>query len=127
MTDRFSIAHSLEARTVPSDNEFVDLARHIPAHLRTSRHDYKWLLRQAVAPLLPAELQAPKRASWIPLGLWLRSRLSELAERHLDPDRLQEEGIFPSRFLPALCGAAPSRSGGLYAADMGGTDVPAVA
>src|SRR5262249_35102012 len=53
MTDRFSMAHSVEARTPFLDNDFVDLARRIPAALRTRRGDLKYLLREAVASLLP--------------------------------------------------------------------------
>lgn len=112
MTDRFSMAHSLEARTPFLDNEFVDLVRRIPARLRTSPGDYKGLLRQAVAPLLPPELlQAPKKGFVIPLGLWLRGPLSGLAERLLEPRRLAEEGIFRPEFhqlyvAPHLAGRA---------------------
>lgn len=112
MTDRFSMAHSLEARTPFLDNEFVNLVRRIPAHMRTNRREYKGLLRQAVAPLLPAELlQAPKKGFVIPLGLWLRGRLSGLVQELLDPKRLAQEGIFRPDFyqryvVPHLAGNA---------------------
>jgi asparagine synthase (glutamine-hydrolysing) len=112
MTDRFSMAHSLEARTPFLDNDLVDLVRQIPARFRTSRSDYKWLLRKAVAPLLPPELmRAPKKGFVIPLGLWLRGRLADLARRLLDPERLAADGIFRPEFYhryvaPHLAGSA---------------------
>lgn len=95
MTDRFSMAHSLEARPPFLDNELVDLVRQIPARYRTSRHDLKGLLRSAVSPLLPAELLGvPKKGFVIPLKLWLRNALRPVVERVLSPERLARQGIF---------------------------------
>ena len=102
MTDRFSMAHSIEARTPFLDNGLVDLVRRIPAEIRTHRGDLKYLLRQAVAPLLPASLlSAPKRGFVIPFGLWLRGPLRPKVEELLAPDRLREQGLFSPRFYDA--------------------------
>ncbi len=99
MTDRFSMAHSLEARTPFLDAEFAALALSIPAHLRSPYGDAKALLRKAVAPLLPPGIRnAPKKGFVIPLKLWLRGRLRSLAERLLAPDRLQAQGLFRGEF-----------------------------
>ncbi len=100
MTDRFSMAHSLEARTPFLDNEMVDLVRTIPAKHRTQRGDLKGLLRRALEPVLPAEIvNAPKRGFVIPLELWLRGPLRKLVERLLDPRRLSAQGIFRPNLL----------------------------
>jgi asparagine synthase (glutamine-hydrolysing) len=112
MTDRFSMAHSVEARTPFLDNGLVDLVRRIPARIRTRRGDLKGLLRDAVAPLLPPELvTAPKRGFVIPLGPWMRGRLRPAVEALLSPDRLRTQGIlapsFHERYVrPHLDGAA---------------------
>lgn len=99
MTDRFSMAHSLEARTPFLDNEFAALSLSVPAALRTQRGDLKGLLRRAVAPLVPERIRAaPKRGFVIPLKLWLRGRLRPLAERLLDPGRLARQEIFRPEF-----------------------------
>lgn len=99
MTDRFSMAHSVEARTPFLDNEFVDLVRRIPARLRTRRGDLKGLLRDAVAPLLPPELlTAPKKGFVIPLGPWMRGRLRPTVERLLAPDRLRRQNLLSPSF-----------------------------
>ena len=95
MTDRFSMAHSLEMRPPFLDNELVDLVARIPSTQRTNRRDLKGLLRKAVAPVLPkALLAAPKKGFVMPLKLWLRHELRPLAERLLASDRLQRQGIF---------------------------------
>lgn len=99
MTDRFSMAHSVEARTPFLDNGLADLVRRIPAEIRTNRHDLKYLLRRAVAPLLPASLlRAPKRGFVIPFGLWLRGALRPVVEQLLSPDHLRQQGYFKSDF-----------------------------
>src|SRR6266508_1314960 len=95
MTDRFSMAHSLEARTPFLDHELVELVASIPPALRTSADDPKGLLRDAVATLLPpAHLDAPKRGFVFPLARWLRRELRPLAERLLSDERLESQGIF---------------------------------
>jgi asparagine synthase (glutamine-hydrolysing) len=112
MTDRFSMAHSLEARTPFLDNEMVELALSIPAARRTRRGDLKGLLRRAVGPLLPEEARrAPKRGFVVPLKLWLRGRMRPLCERLLAPERLTAQGLFRPEFYsdyvrPHLDGAA---------------------
>ncbi len=99
MTDRFSMAHSLEARTPFLDNEMVDLALSIPANIRTGRRDLKALLRKALADVLPPEaIHAPKRGFVIPLTLWLRGALKPLCERLLSPARLERQGLFHGTF-----------------------------
>lgn len=102
MTDRFSMAHSIEARTPFLDNGMIDLVRRIPAGIRTHRGDLKYLLRQAVAPLLPSSLlKAPKRGFVIPFALWLRGPLKAKVEELLAPDRLQAQGLFSANFYDA--------------------------
>ena len=99
MTDRFSMAHSLEARVPFLDHTFVEFVLRIPAHIRTRPDDPKYLLRQAMQDLLPADLlRAPKRGFIIPTAQWLRGPLRPLAERMLAPDRLKTQGIFRPDF-----------------------------
>ena len=95
MTDRFSMAFSLEARTPFLDHRFVELVCSVPPALRTSAADPKGLLRGAVADLLtPEHLTAPKRGFVFPLGRWLRHELRPLAEHLLSDERLHAQGLF---------------------------------
>lgn len=100
MTDRFSMAHSLEARTPFLDNGFVDLVLRIPPEIRTSRSDLKGLLRDSVAPLLPSELVgAPKKGFVIPLGKWLRTELKDVVRELLSEEKLKQQGLFNPKFV----------------------------
>jgi asparagine synthase (glutamine-hydrolysing) len=95
VTDRFSMAWSLEARTPFLDHELVELVASIPPEARTDPDDPKRLLRETVADLLtPANLRAQKRGFVFPLARWLRGELRPLAERLLDEDHLRRQGIF---------------------------------
>ena len=95
VTDRFSMAWSLEARTPFLDHELVELVASIPPDVRTDADDPKRLLREAVADLLtPAHLEAPKRGFVFPLARWLREELRPLAESVLSPEHLRRQGIF---------------------------------
>jgi len=71
--DRASMMNSLEARSPFLDIEFVDLARRIPWQLKLHGGDTKWILKKALAPLLPREIiQRPKKGFGMPIGRWLR-------------------------------------------------------
>ena len=116
MTDRFSMAFSLEARVPLLDHELVELVFRIPADVRTRASDPKYLLKRAVSDLLPPDLlSAPKRGFVIPEALWLRRELRPLTERLLAPQRLAAQGVFRTGFYesivrPHLDGAADYHS-----------------
>ena len=95
MTDRFSMAHSLEARTPFLDTQLIDLVRRIPAEVRTRLDDPKYLLRLAVGDLLPRDVTTgSKRGFVLPIDNWLRGKLRPLVERLLGQDYLAQQGIF---------------------------------
>jgi asparagine synthase (glutamine-hydrolysing) len=100
MTDRFSMAHSVEARTPFLDHRLVEFVLGLPADVRTSRRDLKGLLREVVSDLLPPSLRrAPKRGFVIPLRLWLRGRLRPVVEHLLSVERLRDQGLFRPEFV----------------------------
>ena len=71
--DRASMMNSLEARSPFLDIEFVDLARRIPWQLKLRGGETKWILKKALAPLLPPEIIARKKKGFgMPIGRWLR-------------------------------------------------------
>lgn len=112
MTDRFSMAQSLEARVPLLDHELVEFVASIPASIRTRPNDLKALLKAAVADLLPPELLAAEKSGFvIPTSRWLRQELRPLALRLLDRERLRRQGIlrpdvFDRYVLPHLDGRA---------------------
>ncbi len=99
MTDRFSMAHNLEARVPFLDHSLVETVFRIPASVRTRAGDLKYLFKQAIADLLPDCLLAErKRGFMIPVKLWLRRELRPLVERLLNPERLHRQDFFQREF-----------------------------
>ncbi len=99
VTDRFSMAHGLEARTPFLDHELVELVFRIPASQRSRTGDLKYLMKLACGDLVPqAILDGHKRGFVIPVKLWLRGKLRPLVERLLAPERLAQQGIFRPDF-----------------------------
>jgi asparagine synthase (glutamine-hydrolysing) len=99
MTDRFSMAHSLEARVPFLDHNLVETVFRIPPSIRTAAGDLKYLFKRAIGDLLPEPLlSARKRGFVIPTKLWLRRELRPLVERLLHPDRLSRQGLFHATF-----------------------------
>jgi asparagine synthase (glutamine-hydrolysing) len=112
MTDRFSMAHSLEARVPFLDHNLVETVFRIPPSIRTAAGDLKYLFKRAIGDLLPEPLlSARKRGFVIPTKLWLRRELRPLVKRLLHPNRLRRQGLFQPTFydsyvLPHLDGKA---------------------
>lgn len=103
MSDRFSMAHSLEARTPFLDHVFVERMMTIPPELRTRPQDLKYLLRAAVTPLLPTSLlRGPKKGFVLPIRLWLEDDLQPLLTRYLSRDYLENQGLFSADFVDGL-------------------------
>ena len=99
MTDRLSMAHSLEARVPFLDHEFIETVFRIPSAIRTRPDDLKYLLKRSVADLLPEGiLKARKRGFVIPIKLWLRGPLRRLTQYLLSAERLKRQGIFSPTF-----------------------------
>jgi len=94
-TDRASMAHSLEARVPFLDSVVTEFALRLPSRLKVRGLSKKRVLRQAVAPLLPAELlRAKKQGFSIPAAAWLRGELEPMARETLSPDALRRQGFF---------------------------------
>ena len=69
--DRASMMCSLEARSPFLDIEVDDLARRIPWQLKLRGGTTKWILKRALAPLLPKEIiDRPKKGFGMPIGRW---------------------------------------------------------
>lgn len=103
MTDRFSMAHSLEARVPFLDHILVETVFRIPPHIRTKTGNLKYLFKRAISDLLPDQLlAAQKRGFVIPIGLWLRRELRPMVQQLLGPQRLHQQGLFHPKFYESF-------------------------
>jgi asparagine synthase (glutamine-hydrolysing) len=72
--DRAAMMVSLESRAVFLDNDLVDFCQRLPHRFKYRNGERKYLLKKALAGLLPAELlKRPKKGFGIPLAAWLKT------------------------------------------------------
>lgn len=85
--DRMSMAVSLEARVPLLDHVVAEFALSLPARLKLRDGVGKWVLRQAIADRVPAEVfQRPKQGFDVPLRHWFRDELSYRLDELLNPN-----------------------------------------
>lgn len=95
LTDRMSMAASIECRAPLVDHELVEMTSHMPSALKVRGLTMKYLLKKAVAPWLPREvIERKKRGFGAPVGSWLRRDLQPLIQDLLSEDRVRRRGIF---------------------------------
>lgn len=93
--DRMSMAHSLEVRLPFTDHKLVEFAMRLPAAMKLRGRATKYLLREAMRPLLPAPvLTRSKLGLNPPLGIWMRRDLRGLMESYLSPEAVRRRGWF---------------------------------
>ena len=95
LTDKMSMASSLECRVPFLDHELVEYAASMPSHLKVHGMKLKYILKKAMAHILPDEiLHRSKRGFGAPVGSWLRHDLRPLAEEILSETSVRNRGFF---------------------------------
>ncbi len=95
LSDRLSMAHSLEIRVPLVDHDLVEHVFPLPAHVKIGRWEPKRLLRRALADRLPPEhFRAPKRGFVGPTSAWLRHELRPVLQDELSAERTGRLGYF---------------------------------
>jgi asparagine synthase (glutamine-hydrolysing) len=93
--DRMSMATSLETRAPFLDADVMELAFSMPGHFKIRQGERKWILKQAMAGLLPERILTRKKEGFsIPMKNWLRRELQPLMRELLAPDRIAARGLF---------------------------------
>jgi len=103
MTDKFSMAHSIEARTPFLDHKLVELVMNIPAQIRTNPKNLKYLFIRAMKGVLGDEIiNAPKKGFILPIDRWLRGALRKQVEHYLGENYLEKQGLFSKKLYSCL-------------------------
>jgi asparagine synthase (glutamine-hydrolysing) len=94
MTDRMSMAASIECRAPLVDYELVELMARMPSSFKVRGFTMKYLMKKAVAPWLPREiLERKKRGFGAPIGAWLRKELQPMVSEMLSEDQIRRRGL----------------------------------
>ena len=101
--DRMSMANSLEVRCPLLDYRVAEFALSLPPRLKLRGLSGKWLLRRAMAGVLPAEiLHRGKEGFSMPIKHWLRGELRDLMLDLLSGPRLRKRGLFAPAHVARL-------------------------
>ncbi|MCX8116172.1 MAG: asparagine synthase C-terminal domain-containing protein, partial [Burkholderiaceae bacterium] len=94
LTDKMTMATSLECRVPLLDHELVELAAQIPASVKVAGGELKALMKKALADVLPREiLYRTKRGFGAPMGAWIKGALSEMLAGALSRDSVEARGL----------------------------------
>ena len=100
LTDRMTMATSLECRVPLLDTQLVDLAARMPARLKINGRELKHVMKRALADVLPAEiLYRRKRGFGAPIGAWLKRELRPLLRGVLAREAVERRGLFDWRAI----------------------------
>lgn len=78
--DRMSMAASLELRPPFLDHRLVELAFRLPSRVKVRRGRTKWVVKEVARRYLPDRIvDRPKAGFSVPLDLWFRGHLREMA------------------------------------------------
>jgi asparagine synthase (glutamine-hydrolysing) len=95
LTDRMTMATSLECRVPFLDNTVIDLSLRMPSQFKVRGRQLKYILKRALADLLPAEiLDRGKRGFGAPVGAWFKHELAPLVREVLSRESVERRGMF---------------------------------
>lgn len=95
LTDKMTMAASIECRVPLLDDELVDLAARIPSRLKVNGGSLKHILKKALRGVLPDEiLYRKKRGFGAPMGSWLKHELLPLMRYILSRESIERRGLF---------------------------------
>lgn len=95
LTDRTSMANSLEVRTPYLDHKLVEFMATIPPEYKVNGQNKKYLFKMAFKDILPKEIVHRRKQGFsIPLVLWFRKELKTYLESILCEENIARTGFF---------------------------------
>src|SRR6476646_2401248 len=101
--DQMSMAASIESRVPFLDHRLVEFAAALPPRMKLRGLTTKWILREAVREILPAEILTRKKMGFpVPFGIWLRGSGAGIARDVLLDSRARQRGLTDPAAVAAL-------------------------
>ena len=95
LTDKMSMASSLECRVPYLDTGLVELACRMPQDFKIRGKELKYILKNALEGILPREvLYRSKRGFGAPMGAWFKNELAPVLQSFLSRDAIERRGLF---------------------------------
>ncbi len=113
LTDKMSMAVSLECRVPLLDQRLVELAAGMPGSLKMRGGELKHVMKRALAGVLPDNiLYREKRGFGAPMGAWLRAELAPVLRDVLSRDSVVRRGLLDPDAVAAHDPRARAAEGG---------------
>jgi asparagine synthase (glutamine-hydrolysing) len=94
LTDRMSMAHSLEMRVPFIDYNLVEFMASVPPEMKIKGLTKKYLLKKAFKNILPEDiLNRKKRGFTAPLSVWLRDELTSYLRSIISKEKILKTGL----------------------------------
>jgi asparagine synthase (glutamine-hydrolysing) len=94
LTDKVTMATSIECRVPFLDHRLVELAAQIPQDIKMRGGELKYALKKSLAGVLPDEiLYRSKRGFGAPMGSWLKTELGPLRRVLLGREAIEARGL----------------------------------
>jgi asparagine synthase (glutamine-hydrolysing) len=107
--DQMSMAASIESRVPFLDHRLVEFAAGLPPRMKLRGFTTKWILREAVRGILPAEILTRKKMGFpVPFGMWMRGPWQDVARDVLLDSRSRHRGIIEPSAVERLIAAHAS-------------------
>ncbi|MBN2053680.1 asparagine synthase (glutamine-hydrolyzing) [bacterium] len=101
--DAVSMAHSLEVRLPLIDHVLIEFIACTPPHLKLHGNMEKYILREAVKDILPADIAGRRKKGFMfPMHLWMRNELAPVVDGCLNRASVERRGIFNWEFVRSL-------------------------
>lgn len=101
--DQMSMAASIESRVPFLDHPLVEFAAALPHRLKLRGATTKYILREAMRDILPAEILSRRKMGFpVPIGAWLRGPYSGIVDDFVLGDRVRARGMFDMGALERL-------------------------
>ena len=100
LTDKMSMAHSLEVRVPFLDHQLIEFLATVPPRLKIKNLQKKYIHKKAVSKILPKEiLQKKKKGFSLPLGSWFRKELRGFVQEVLTQEGIEKTGLFNQKYI----------------------------
>jgi asparagine synthase (glutamine-hydrolysing) len=101
--DKYSMAHSLEARAPFLDHQLATYALSLPAGIKMDGERTKAVLKDAAHEWLPREIvERTKQGFRVPLPAWLRGELAPWGEEVLRRSPMRKLDLFDFDFIAEM-------------------------
>ena len=101
--DQMSMAASIESRVPFLDHTLVEFCARMPEHMKVRGMTTKYVLRKAMANVLPAEILSRRKMGFpVPVGAWLRGPYRHVLDEFVTGPRALARGLFDANALRLL-------------------------